>query len=68
MTGERSDSPSAGSPPDVAEAAARTASKPLVRSAAVLGSSAATRNTSPPRWTYHPSAVRMTSMLRGCLA
>src|SRR5829696_4268086 len=64
VTGERSGRRSAGTPPAVADAAARTAPAPLVRSSAVLGASASTGNASCSRWTYHRSAVWMTLILR----
>jgi hypothetical protein len=64
VTGDRNDSPAAGTPPAVAEAAAWTCSKPLASSRAVLESSALTGNVSLPRWTYHRSLVLMTLILR----
>src|SRR4029450_8307449 len=68
VTGDSNDNPSTGTPRAVAEAATRTAPRPSVTSAAVVGNSALTGNASAPLWTYQPSAVRTTAMLSGHLA
>ena len=68
MTGDRNDKLSTGTPPTLAEAATRTAPRPSVSSAAVVGSSASTGNASAPPWTYQPSAARTTATLSGHLA